>query len=222
MGSLEPWDLPEGIWELFEDPRLMPHLHLPLQSGSDPVLRRMARRCRTGEFARIAFEARNRIPDFNLTTDIIGGFPGETEAEWQQTLSFVESVGFGHVHVFPYSPRQGTRAAALAEQIPNETKKARSREMHDLGSRMKRETLDSFARRRLPVLVEGRYGGAPGGYWFGYTPNYLPVRLRASAIEDPVNRIFDVTLEAVHGDGGSLLGRPSPQGTDLSGVDTPS
>jgi len=209
MGSLEPWDLPEDFWRLFEDPRLMPHLHLPLQSGSDSVLRRMARRCRTDEFARLAFEGRKRVPDLNLTTDIIAGFPGETETEWQQTLSFVESVGFGHVHVFPYSPRQGTKAAALPQQIPNETKKARGRRMRDLGRRMKRMTLESFANRRLPILVEGRYGGGRNGDWFGYTPNYLPARLQAPANDDPVNRILDVTLEGVHQDGENLLGRPS-------------
>jgi threonylcarbamoyladenosine tRNA methylthiotransferase MtaB len=187
----------------------MPHLHLPLQSGSDPVLRRMARRCRSEEFARLAAAARDRVADFNLTTDIIVGFPGETEDEWLQTLAFVESVGFGHVHVFPYSPRQGTKAATLPGQVPNETKKARSRRMHELGRRMKRGVLDAYAGRRMPVLVEGRYGGGRDGDWFGYTPNYLPVRLRDPGLEDPVNQILEVTLDATAAHGESLVGRPA-------------
>lgn len=207
MGSLEPWDLPEGFWKLFENRRLMPHLHLPLQSGSDSVLRRMARRCRTGDFARLTQEARQQIADLNLTTDIIVGFPGETQAEWAQTLSFVQSLGFGHLHVFAYSPRPGTRAAGLTGQISNQTKKNRSRQMHELGRRMKKETLAGLVGRRLPVLVEGHYGGSRGGgHWFGYTPNYLPVRIDLDEAETPVNRIIEVSLEAVHEDGESLLG----------------
>jgi threonylcarbamoyladenosine tRNA methylthiotransferase MtaB len=206
LGSLEPWDLPKRLWELFEGRRLMPHLHLPLQSGSDPVLRRMARRCKTEDFARLTREARQKVPDINLTTDIIVGFPAETEAEWQETLSFVQSQGFGHLHIFPYSPRPGTKAAQMPEQISNETKKDRSRRLHELGRRMKRENLIRFTGRRFPVLVEGRYDGSKDGDWFGYTPNYLPVRVAINAGEDLVNRILDVRLEQVHQGGESLVG----------------
>jgi threonylcarbamoyladenosine tRNA methylthiotransferase MtaB len=206
LGSLEPWDLPEDFWELFEDRRLMPHLHLPLQSGSDSVLRRMGRRCRTDDFVRLATEARRKVSDLTLTTDIIVGFPGETKAEWRDTLSFVESLGFGHLHIFAYSARQGTKAAALPGQIPNETKRDRSREMHEVGHRMKREILASFVGRRLPVLLEGRYSNAPSGDWFGYTPNYLPVRVRPRSSECPVNQILGVRLDGVHEKGESLLG----------------
>lgn len=117
LGSLEPWDLPTGFWALFADRRLMPHRHLPLQSGSDAVLRRMARRCWTKDFVRLIETARRQVVDFNLTTDIIVGFPSGTQAEWQQTLSFVASLGCGHLHVFPYSPRAGTKAATLPGQV---------------------------------------------------------------------------------------------------------
>jgi len=206
LGSLEPWDLPPGFWALFADRRLMPHLHLPLQSGADSVLRRMARRCRTPDFVHLTETARRQVADFNLTTDIIVGFPGETQAEWQQTLSFVTSLGCGHLHVFPYSPRAGTKAAALPGQVHDRTKKDRSRQMHALGRRMKRETLARFVGRRLPILVEGPYGDSPGGEWFGYTSNYLPVRIGADVVEEPTNRILDVRLEAVHEDGEHLIG----------------
>ncbi|WP_133511469.1 tRNA (N(6)-L-threonylcarbamoyladenosine(37)-C(2))-methylthiotransferase MtaB [Candidatus Thiosymbion oneisti] len=211
LGSLEPWDLPAGFWGLFADRRLMPHLHLPLQSGSDAVLRRMARRCRTLDFARLTETARSQVADFNLTTDIIVGFPSETQAEWQQTLSFVASLGCGHLHVFPYSPRAGTKAATLPGQVHDRMKQDRSRQIRALGRRMKRETLARFVGRRLPILVEGPYGDSPQGEWFGYTPNYLPVRVGAGETEDPTNRILDLRLEAVHEDGAHLIGNLSGQ-----------
>ncbi len=94
LGSLEPWELADGFWSLFEDPRVMPHLHLPIQSGADSVLRRMSRRCRTDEFRALVEQARASVSGFNITTDIIVGFPGETEAEWQQTLAFAEQMRF--------------------------------------------------------------------------------------------------------------------------------
>jgi threonylcarbamoyladenosine tRNA methylthiotransferase MtaB len=124
LGSLEPWELPDGLWDLFAHPRLMPHLHLPLQSGADSVLRRMARRCRTDEFARLAQEARARVPDINLTTDIIAGFPGETEAEWRQTLDFVSSIGFGQVHIFPTPPARVPRPPACPIRSPPRSKRS--------------------------------------------------------------------------------------------------
>jgi threonylcarbamoyladenosine tRNA methylthiotransferase MtaB len=207
LGSLEPWDLPEEMWELFGNSRFMPHLHLPLQSGSDAVLRRMARRCETADFARLAAEAQGQVPDLNLTTDIIVGFPGETEGEWRETMELMESVGFGHLHIFAYSPRAGTRAATLPNQVPAEVKRARSRELHELGKRLEKRLLERFVGRRLPVLVEGRYRAERDRDWFGYTPNYLPVRIADPDTETPVNRIVEVDLESVHEDGASLAGR---------------
>jgi threonylcarbamoyladenosine tRNA methylthiotransferase MtaB len=207
LGSLEPWDLPEDMWELFGSSRFMPHLHLPLQSGSDAVLRRMGRRCKSADFARLAAEAWDQVPDLNLTTDIIVGFPGETDSEWRETMAFVESVGFGHLHIFAYSPRTGTRAATLPDQVPPEIKRARSRGLHELGKRLEKRVQERFVGRCLPVLVEGRYHAERDGDWFGYTPNYLPVRIAARDAETPVNRIVEVSLESVYADGTSLVGR---------------
>jgi len=116
LGSLEPWDLPDNFFALFSNPRLMPHLHLPLQSGSDSVLKRMARRCKTEEFRQIVADARNIVPHINITTDIIVGFPGETEQEWQESVAYIKSIGFGHIHIFTYSTRADTKAAKLPEQ----------------------------------------------------------------------------------------------------------
>ncbi len=210
LGSLEPWELPDSFWDLFANPRLMPHLHLPLQSGADSILRRMARRCRTDEFARLAAEARARVPGINLTTDIIAGFPGETDDEWRQTLEFVAAIGFGQVHVFAFSPRPGTKAANLPDQVPTEIKRQRSREMHALARRMKGETLTSQLGRQVPILVEGRHAGKPDGDWFGYTPNYLPVRLVSASATDLANQLLQVELAAIHPDGESLVATLPP------------
>ena len=100
LASVEPWDLPTRFFELFAHSRLMPHLHLPLQSGCDSVLRRMARRCKTRDYESLVRDARTTIPDFNLTTDVIVGFPGESDDEWKQGLEFIERIGFSHVHIF--------------------------------------------------------------------------------------------------------------------------
>ena len=195
LGSVEPWDLADAFWRLFEDPRLMPHLHLPLQSGADTVLKRMARRCRTEEFRRLVDAARSAIPDFNVSTDVIAGFPGETEAEWRQTMDFVAAVGFGQLHIFPYSPRTGTRAADLPEQVPEPVKRARARALHELGTALKAEFLGTHVGRTRPVLIEGENGDDAGAYAAGFTPNYLPVRLR-DAPAGAVGRIVQTQLLA--------------------------
>lgn len=207
LGSLEPWDLPDAFWRLFEDQRLMPHLHLPLQSGADSVLKRMARRCKRAEFARLIDNARVAMPDFNVTTDIIVGFPGETDDEWRQTMDFVQRIGFGHLHIFAYSPRAGTRAADMPDQIPLEVKRARSGELHALGQRMKQALLKSNLGRTRSILVEGVRADESGAYAAGYTPNYLPVRLRG-ANTSLVNKRVLVRLESLTGDGEAINASP--------------
>ncbi|MDX1605103.1 MAG: radical SAM protein, partial [Candidatus Competibacterales bacterium] len=161
--------LDESFFALFEDPRLMPHLHLPLQSGSDRVLRRMARRCWRDDFLCLAGQAAAAIPDLNLGTDLIVGFPGETEADWRQTLETVEAGGFGQLHICPFSPRTGTRAAELPDQVDAGTRRRRLQELHALGRRLQRRMLERQCGRIRPVLREGS--------GWGYTPNYLRVAL---------------------------------------------
>ena len=178
FASVEPWDLPDAFFSLFENSRLMPHMHLPLQSGADSVLRRMSRRCKTEDFANLVQQARNAIPNFNVTSDIIVGFPGETEQEWQQTLKTVESIGFGHLHIFSYSPREGTKASRLPNQISSEIKKQRSLEMHELANKLKNEMLQSQIEQRVDVLWESqRQDEVNAGQviYSGYTPNFCRV-----------------------------------------------
>ena len=181
FGSLEPWDLHEGFFDLFENERIMPHLHLPLQSGSDSVLKRMSRRCKTQDFASLIASARREIPDFNVTTDIIVGFPGETHDEWQQGYDFIESVGFGHTHIFSFSPREGTKAASLSDPVKADIIKQRSRQLHDLAENMKRGFIRQYQGKTYPVLLEDRIEELGGGQfrYSGYTPNYLRVQLES-------------------------------------------
>jgi threonylcarbamoyladenosine tRNA methylthiotransferase MtaB len=191
LGSLEPWDLPESFFGLWENPRLMPHLHLPLQSGADSVLRRMARRCKTAGFAALVEEARCCIPDLNVTTDILAGFPGESDAEWKQTLEFVERIAFGHIHIFAYSRREGTRAATLPGPVADAVKKARVRELRQLAARLRREALARRVGRVFPVLWEEQCEPLAEGrvLRFGYTPNYLRAAV-AVAVDMPLARMI--------------------------------
>ncbi len=178
LASVEPWDLPDNFFELFKDTRLMPHIHLPLQSGSDSVLRRMARRCKTAEFERIVDKARSTIPLFNVTTDLIVGFPGESEAEWAESMKFVEKIGFGDMHIFSYSPREGTKAAVLDGQVSIPIKKQRNSEMHLLAETLKIKALQSMVGSTVDVLWEQKTSQGLVG-WQGYTPQYHKIMIQS-------------------------------------------
>jgi threonylcarbamoyladenosine tRNA methylthiotransferase MtaB len=162
------------------------------------VLRRMARRCKTDEFSEIVGGLRAAIPYFNITTDIIVGFPGETEQEWRESFDFIEKTGFGHIHIFAYSRREGTKAAALPHQIDESVKKQRSRELHALAETMKRQFQADNLGRTAPVLWESQTESLDNGKHriFGYTPNYLRVGCEVDAPEAIENRIIDARLTA--------------------------
>jgi threonylcarbamoyladenosine tRNA methylthiotransferase MtaB len=210
LGSLEPWELHEDFWGLFDNPRLMPHLHLPMQSGADSVLRRMARRCRTAEFAGLVGRARAAAPGFNVTTDIIVGYPGETDDEWAQTLAFVEQMAFGHVHVFAYSPRSGTKAATLPDQVPREIKRERSRQLHALAESGRERVLRRAIGQTTEVLIEHRDTDRDGGArWTGYTPGYLRVEVPAPDDRDLENALLRVAICGCDPVRGVLLGEPA-------------
>ena len=207
LGSLEPWDIPGDFWKLFDNRRLMPHLHLPLQSGSDSVLRRMSRRCRTADFQRLMMDAQRQIPELNITTDIIVGFPGENDAEWRQTMDYLRRLQFSHMHIFSYSPRPGTKAAGLPSQVDTNTKRQRSKELHQLMSEMKSTSLQAALDQSVEVLVESRVTQEDGDWYVGYTPNYLRIRFpvpeKQSSME---NRIVSVEITAVDHQNGRLTG----------------
>ena len=188
LASVEPWDLHEKFFSLFSNKRLMPHIHLPLQSGCDSVLKRMGRRCKTKDFKSIVQKARDEISNFNITTDIIVGFPGETEDEWQESLKFINEVGFSHIHIFTYSKRQGTKASRLDNHIDNVTKKMRSKELHELTKLMRKKILNDEIGKEYFVLWESRDDDSN---WSGYTEHYLRVELKNSQenVENTISKI---------------------------------
>jgi threonylcarbamoyladenosine tRNA methylthiotransferase MtaB len=209
LGSLEPWDLGDDFVQLFANPRLMPHLHLPLQSGASSVLRRMARRCNPADYRRLVAQLRAVVAQFHISTDIIVGFPGETEQEWQQTLAFCAEIGFGHLHIFAFSPRQGTKAAGMPGQIPAEIKRERVRQLQRLAEQDRARLLRQQIGLQLDVLMEGERADDQG-LWWGYTPNYLRVGLRQAELapslgQDLGNRLLRVRIE--HAEAEHLLGR---------------
>jgi threonylcarbamoyladenosine tRNA methylthiotransferase MtaB len=198
FASVEPWDLPDHFFSLFNDKRVMPHMHLPLQSGSDTVLRRMSRRCKTQEFSALVDKARSHVDGFNVTSDIIVGFPGETEQEWQQTMKFVESTGFGHLHIFPYSPRTGTKAARLDDQIDTQTKRRRIKELTELANAMKKTSLQKAINTTQSVLWEKPSKQADGQIiYHGYTPNFHRVKTVVSGNNSLEHQVTDTNITAI-------------------------
>ena len=181
LSSLEPWDLDEDFFSLWQDPRLCRHLHLPLQSGSASVLRRMARKVTPESFAGLVEAARKHIPDVAITTDLIAGFPGETKAEFAEGLAFVESMTFAGAHVFTYSARPGTAAARMPDQVHNYLRKERSAVLRETADRSAEAYREQFVGRQLDVLWESAHPSDDKTTWqlSGLTDNYLRVQTEA-------------------------------------------
>ncbi len=203
LASVEPWDLPDNFFDLFKDSRLMPHMHLPLQSGSDSVLRRMARRCKTAEYETIVEKARDVNPLFNITTDLIVGFPGETDQEWQQSIEFVQKVGFGHMHIFTYSQRQGTKAARLPGQLSKAIKKERSRDMHLIAKKLKTEALQQLVGNTVEVLWESHATHDPT-IRVGYTTQYHKIKAKRCSLTG--SNISQISVKALDTENLLLVG----------------
>jgi threonylcarbamoyladenosine tRNA methylthiotransferase MtaB len=200
LSSLEPFDLAPDFFDLWTLPgghRLMPHLHLPAQSGSDAVLRRMARRNRVADFEALVDAARARIPGLTVTTDLIAGFPGESAADFEQTLAFARRVGFAHMHIFPYSAREGTAAARFGAQVPEVERKRRVRELAALDAELGAAVRSAFVGQVRPVLWEH---AMDAGVWSGLTDNYLRVSAATSPDADLHNRITPTRLTRLDGD----------------------
>jgi threonylcarbamoyladenosine tRNA methylthiotransferase MtaB len=200
LSSLEPWDLEEVFFSLWEDRRLCRHLHLPLQSGSAGVLQRMARKTTPEAFARLVATARRLIPEVAITTDIIVGFPGESEAEFAESLAFVQEMEFAKGHVFTYSARPGTAAAKMAGQVPPELRKERSARMRAVLAASQAAYMERFVGRSLPVLWESACPyGEQSWEVSGLTDNYL--RVSAHSPRPLWNQITPVELTTVQGEG---------------------
>jgi len=198
VSSLQAQEITHELLELWEDPRLCPHFHIPLQSGSDTILRSMRRRYDTARFAETVELVRKKIPDAGITTDTIVGFPGEGAREFAESYSFAMSVGFSDMHVFPYSIRPGTSAAHLDGQVEVIKKRERTGEMLELAATAAREVRIGSLGQTRPVLWEPGKGRDAGGIWSGLTDNYL--RIKAQSDRDLGNVITDARLTGLDGD----------------------
>ena len=182
LSSLEPWDLDADFFSLWADKRLMPHLHLPLQSGCESTLRRMARKTSPQSFRELVSAARKVIPEVAITTDLIAGFPGETEAEFAESLEFVKEMNFAGGHVFSYSPRPGTGAAKMKGQIRSELRKERNHILYNALEESARSYRQKFVGQMMSVLWESVSEiGEWGWQMEGLTGNYLRVNALASS-----------------------------------------
>jgi threonylcarbamoyladenosine tRNA methylthiotransferase MtaB len=192
ISSVEPEGFGDVLYDLFSHDKLCPHLHLCLQSGSDRMLMQMRRTYSLSSYMEIITRLRTRYPLFNFTTDIMVGFPGETEADFGATCRVIREVGFSHVHTFKYSIRQGTRAERMEDQVTERVKSARSSAVRELADQQKLLYREQFIGREQHVLVEkiGRNGIARG-----YGEHYVPVEFSTSQQEN--NFFRTVTIHGI-------------------------
>jgi threonylcarbamoyladenosine tRNA methylthiotransferase MtaB len=193
LSSIEPWELEADFFSLWQDKRLCRHLHLPLQSGSASVLKRMARKTTPRSFAALVEAARQAIPNLAITTDIIVGFPGETEAEFSETLDYIKSLNFAGGHVFRYSARPGTPAARMNSQVRHALRKERHGALQTIFTEAASAYRQQFIGQRLSVLWESSAQISEQGWQLeGLTDNYI--RVKAIAPESRWNCLDSVEL----------------------------
>lgn len=206
LSSLEPWDLDVEFFTLWADRRLCRHLHLPLQSGCAATLRRMARKTTPESFRALVAAARSIMPEVGLTTDVIAGFPGESQAEFCESLEFVREMGFAAGHAFTYSPRPGTAAARMSGQVRPQVRKERNAAFRAVFEESGRAYRGKFIGRTLPVLWESTTQFDEDGWQMeGWSDNYL--RIQATAPAPLWNEISSVRLGAFSAEGlaGSIV-----------------
>ncbi len=177
VSSLQPREIDARLLELWSDPRLCPHFHLALQSGSDAVLDRMRRRYTAVEYLDAVERVRDAVPGASVTADVIAGFPGETSSDFEETYALCERVGFSAMHVFPFSARPGTSAAHYRDQVAEDVKRARTDALLALSQRLAADFRRGLEGAVRPVLWESRQG--PNGSWTGLTDSYVRVACRS-------------------------------------------
>lgn len=196
ISSIDPHEVNDGLLDLMARSRVLcRHLHIPLQSGDDFVLRRMNRVYDTAQYAQLVKRIRERIPGIAVTTDVMVGFPGETDRCFQNTLGFVKKINFSALHVFKYSPRRGTPAADFPDQVPWELKEARSKELISLGRRLSERFAENYIGQVVEVLAEQQCAVNGKLFWEGHTDNYLNVAFFSNG--DWKGRLIGVRLEKV-------------------------
>ena len=190
LSSIEIVELDEGMMNIIKNNKsFVSHLHIPLQSGCDKVLKLMNRRYDTSYFMDKVNEIRKLRPDISLTTDVIVGFPGETEEDFKDTLNYCKKVGFAKIHVFPYSDRSGTVASRMKDKVPGNIKKDRVHRLLELSNELEQKYSRSFINKEVEVLIE-EY---KDGLYYGFTDNYIPLHLKGNY---EINELYEITLKA--------------------------
>jgi threonylcarbamoyladenosine tRNA methylthiotransferase MtaB len=197
VSSLQPQEIGADLLALWSDRRLCPHFHIPLQSGSAAILHRMRRRYSPEEYRNAVDRVRRFVPDVSITADVIVGFPGETEADFEATRSLCAEVGFAAVHVFPYSTRPGTSAAHFRDAVGAATRTTWLQELSSIAASGAAAFRNGFLGTTRLVLWENRVGGAVPGTWSGLTDNYL--RVAAHSDEELANAVTDARLLRLDG-----------------------
>jgi threonylcarbamoyladenosine tRNA methylthiotransferase MtaB len=205
ISSIQPQDWPDGFLELWQDPRMCRHLHLPLQSGSDSVLKRMVRRYRAADFRALVERVRAALPEIAITADLMVGFPGETEAEHAESLAFVREMAFFEQHVFRYSARPGTAAARLPDDVAPPLKKRRSEEARALDAELRQAYRSRFLGQTMEVLweepAEVPVRESDEQIWSGLTDNYLRVFARGPLRDGQITPVHldELAVDGIHG-----------------------
>lgn len=201
LGSIESVEVSDKLIQLMNNnPRVCPHLHLPIQSGSNPILKGMNRHYTKEEFCTLIQALRAKMKQLTITTDVIAGFPGETEAYFSETMETLQFLQFAHIHAFPYSVRQGTPAAKMANQVEEAVKKERVRQIQELSEQMKTAYQETLVGTKVHVLVEK----VEDGIGEGFSEQYI--RVRFPATEADTGTIVPVCIESQTK--GCLLGQP--------------
>jgi len=195
LSSLQPHEISPEFIRLWREPRLCRHFHLSLQSGSDGILERMGRHYSADDFEQTVALIRSVVPDAAITTDVIVGFPGETEDESQESYNFCKKLSFVRIHVFPYSSRPATAAAQMPGQVRAQVKKSRSQKMLALAEESACDFRQQFLGRTMPILWEQK----SNGLWSGLSDNYIKVYIRSN--DDLTNELLPVKLVKLYKDG---------------------
>ena len=205
LSSIEPWDFDPAYLKLWEDERLCRQLHIPLQSGDDQILKAMQRPITADGYAELIHRVRKEVPDMALTTDVITGFPGETDEAFQETKAFLKKIKFAGGHVFTYSPRQGTAAYNMKNKVDSQIAKDRNAAVRQIFTETGREFRERFIGQTKEVLWESSRL-KPEGFWelSGLTDTYI--RVIAFENDDRWNQIDSVRLDAHHSSRPALMG----------------
>jgi threonylcarbamoyladenosine tRNA methylthiotransferase MtaB len=194
LSSIEPQNFNHKFLELLKDKRFCQHLHISLQSGCDETLKHMRRRYDTKMYLKMVNNLRKAAPNISITTDIIVGFPGETEGHFIETINFIKKAGFSKIHIFPYSKRNGTAAAKFPNQIPENVKKVRCNYLSKIEKQLRHDFYEKNLNRSEEVLIESI---DKKGFAIGFTSNYLKTRIHAK-IE--TNQIIPIKLKELSED----------------------